>query len=126
MTAPQPLDERERALMLEVQRHLAHGGVAPSYATLASALGLASRGGVHRMLRQLQRKGWIAFGRVARRSIVLLAHVPLPPAVEIASLIRDMAAVAPAVDGLVRVAVPATRIADALRAVDTLAGGAPT
>ena len=56
---------------------LAHGGVGPSQAECAKALGLASKSSVHRMLGELQERGLIQRTPNRERAIEVL----VPPAI---------------------------------------------
>ena len=59
------LTPRQTACLEAINQHHAQAGVMPSLSELQSALGMASRGAVHRLLLQLEERG--AITRASRR-----------------------------------------------------------
>jgi SOS-response transcriptional repressor LexA len=65
------LTQPQRACLTAIQ-FLTEDGVPPTYDQLASALGLASRSGVHRLLHQLKDRGLVTFEPRRAQSIRVL------------------------------------------------------
>lgn len=63
---------REQGRTLEAIRKLTRGGVPPSYAELQEELGIASRGGVHRLLHALKDRGLVTFEFGRARSLRII------------------------------------------------------
>lgn len=63
------MTRREMEAFNFIDRYRAKHGLAPSYQEMADALGLASKSGVHRLVLQLEAKGWIRVHRHRARAI---------------------------------------------------------
>lgn len=57
---------------LDAIRRLSARGVAPSFAELGHALGLASKSGVHRLVHGLKARGWVDFEPNGVRTLRIL------------------------------------------------------
>lgn len=62
----------QQGACLRAIRDLSHDGVAPSYDELREALGLASKSGVHRLLKELSQRGLVDFLPRQPRSVRVL------------------------------------------------------
>lgn len=63
-------------LLRFVDRYQKHHGIAPSFEEMRTALGLASRSGVHRILAALEGEGFIRRERNQIRAIEIVKAVP--------------------------------------------------
>ncbi len=73
------MTHRERDLLRFIEQYMGdHGGVAPTLAEMAEAIGLTSKSGVHRFLSSLERQGLVQRASRQTRSVQLVgAHVDL-------------------------------------------------
>ncbi len=75
---PWSLTPRQRQCMQVLQELYDATGMAPSYDELCIELELASKSGVHRLMIELQRRGWIEQAYGKKRAIRILRRVPMP------------------------------------------------
>lgn len=68
------LTRRQHLLLTYLRERVGEAGEAPSFAEMAAAMGLGSKGGIHRLLLALEERGYIR--RLARRAraIEVLPH----------------------------------------------------
>jgi SOS-response transcriptional repressor LexA len=76
--APTGLTEKQRACLDAIEAHLACARTMPSIEELRVSLGMASKSGVVRLLRQLEERGRIARLPLRSRAIRLLASHACP------------------------------------------------
>jgi repressor LexA len=72
------LTDRQRQTYDAIREHLAHHGVTPKLAELGQALGIQSRGVVHRHVRALVDAGLVEVEPGRHRGIRLAGVVPMP------------------------------------------------
>jgi repressor LexA len=85
------LTDRQRQAYAAIRDHFARHGVAPKLAELARALGIRSRGVVHRYVHALVDAGLVAVEPGRHRGIRLAGPVPAPGALELPLLGRIVA-----------------------------------
>lgn len=64
---------RQRDLLMFVKTYISRHGFAPSFEEMKSALGLASKAGIHRMVAGLEDRGFLTHAPRRARSIRLVA-----------------------------------------------------
>ncbi len=64
---------RQRDLLMFVKTYISRHGFAPSFEEMKSALGLASKAGIHRMIAGLEDRGFLTHAPRRARSIRLVA-----------------------------------------------------
>jgi hypothetical protein len=64
---------RQRDLLMFVKTYIKRQGFAPSFEEMKSALGLASKAGIHRMIAGLEERGFLTHAPRRARSIRLVA-----------------------------------------------------
>ncbi|MFD9901929.1 LexA family protein [Mesorhizobium sp. NPDC059025] len=64
---------RQRDLLMFVKTYINQYGFAPSFEEMKSALGLASKAGIHRMIAGLEERGFLTHAPRRARSIRLVA-----------------------------------------------------
>jgi len=85
------LTDRQRKTYDAIREHLAHHGVTPKLAELGQALGIQSRGVVHRHVRALVDAGLVEVEPGRHRGIRLAGVVPMPGVMELPLLGRIVA-----------------------------------
>jgi repressor LexA len=85
------LTDRQRQVHDFIQRHLARHGIAPKLAEIGRALGIRSRGVVHRHVRALVDAGLVEVEPGRHRGIRLAGPAPAPGALELPLLGRIVA-----------------------------------
>jgi len=85
------LTDRQRQTYDAIREHLAHHGVTPKLAELGQALGIQSRGVVHRHVRALVDAGLVEVEPGRHRGIRLAGVVPIPGVMELPLLGRVVA-----------------------------------
>ena len=71
------MTERQRALLLFVQRHIARTGLAPTFEEMAEALETSSKSAIHRMVEALVHSGHLQRARKnAIRSLIVARPIP--------------------------------------------------
>lgn len=73
------LTPEQRRCFLAIESHIAAHGNAPSYDELRIALGLASKGGVARLVEALQARGWITYQERIPHSIAIVPGAVIAP-----------------------------------------------
>ncbi|PLP56240.1 hypothetical protein CYK37_26015 [Mesorhizobium loti] len=63
---------RQRDLLMFVKTYINERGFAPSFEEMKSALGLASKAGIHRMIAGLEERGFLTHAPRRARSIRLV------------------------------------------------------
>lgn len=86
-----PLTDRQRQAYAAIRDHFARHGVAPKLTELARALGIRSRGVVHRYVRALADAGLVEVEPGRHRGIRLAGPAPAPGALELPLLGRIVA-----------------------------------
>ncbi len=75
------LTRRQHLLLTYLRERAAESGEAPSFAEMARAMGLGSKGGVHRLVLALEERGYVR--RLARRAraieVVAVPHGAVQP-----------------------------------------------
>lgn len=69
------LTPRARELMLKLQRTVDATGTVPSFDELRRMVGISSRSGIHRMLGQLEERGYIRRIKSRARAIQILKRI---------------------------------------------------
>lgn len=87
MTAPLPLTPVQRDTLNVIVEWIETFGVAPAYVDLCAEMGWGSKQSAHRVVGELEGKGWIAHGRGRARAIAVL-HPP-PPVAEPWPMLTD-------------------------------------
>ena len=85
------LTDRQRQTYDAIREHLAHHGVTPKLTELGQALGIQSRGVVHRHVRALVDAGLVEVEPGRHRGIRLAGVVPMPGVMELPLLGRIVA-----------------------------------
>lgn len=67
------LTSRQRELLMFIRSHIGEHGIAPSYDEMMAAIGLASKSGVHRLVKALEERGYISRLPDRARAITLRA-----------------------------------------------------
>lgn len=67
------MTKQQRKAYDYIVQHWRDNGFAPSYEDIQLAMGLHSKSGVHRIIHELARRGWIAFEPHRARTIVPLS-----------------------------------------------------
>lgn len=66
------LTKKQADLLSFLKTFIAARGYTPSYAEMADGLGLKSTSGVHRLVKQLEQRGYVRNAPVRKRAIVVL------------------------------------------------------
>jgi|GEM_PF-891099 len=74
---PFPCTRRQMDLLRFIAGYTEARGCAPDLREMANAIGLATKGGVVRLLTGLEQRGHVARGRYRERSTVVLSNPPL-------------------------------------------------
>jgi DNA-binding MarR family transcriptional regulator len=113
MAGPEPLTPRQNRAVAVIQ-DLVDSGIGPSLQQIASAIGI-QKSGAHRIVSELQKKGWVTRRAGSARSIKLLYRLTAEPHQAVRVIIEALVSARPS-GGFVHITIPVSMIDSAAAA----------